>query len=139
VKLPGAWHPDPATLLLAADEDLSWQDAARCAEIDPDLMFPPKGGNVAYAKRVCASCEVSAQCLEYALANTERFGIWGGTTERQRRVILAGRQPGVPRCESGWHPLTGANLGEDGKCRACAGVRSVRDRQTRRETRELAA
>ena len=61
-----------------------WMDAAVCAQTDPDEVFPDKGGSTARAKRVCLSCEVSAQCLQYALTNRERWGIWGGKSERER-------------------------------------------------------
>ena len=64
-----------------------WQDQALCAQTDPEAFFPEKGGSTREAKKVCASCDVKAECLEYALANDERFGIWGGLSERERRRI----------------------------------------------------
>ena len=66
-------------------EELGWQERALCAQTDPEAFFPEKGGSTREAKKVCASCEVRAECLEYALANDERFGIWGGLSERERR------------------------------------------------------
>ncbi|MDT7748649.1 MAG: WhiB family transcriptional regulator, redox-sensing transcriptional regulator [Pseudonocardiales bacterium] len=69
-----------------ADED-DWQDRALCAETDPEAFFPEKGGSTREAKRICTGCEVRAQCLEYALAHDERFGIWGGLSERERRRL----------------------------------------------------
>ena len=79
----------PLSLLLGAAEDgeLSWQDQALCAQTDPEAFFPEKGGSTREAKRVCASCDVRSECLEYALANDERFGIWGGMSERERRRL----------------------------------------------------
>jgi WhiB family transcriptional regulator, redox-sensing transcriptional regulator len=71
----------------AAPEDLSWQDCGLCAETDPDAFFPEKGGSTREAKRVCRSCEVRAECLEYALETDQRFGIWGGMSERERRRL----------------------------------------------------
>ena len=72
----------------------SWQEQALCAETDPEAFFPEKGGSTREAKKICTGCEVKAQCLEYALANDERFGIWGGLSERERRrVRLARREP----------------------------------------------
>ena len=68
-------------------EELSWQERALCAQTDPEAFFPEKGGSTREAKRVCLSCDVRAECLEYALANDERFGIWGGLSERERRRI----------------------------------------------------
>lgn len=64
-----------------------WQSRANCLGVDPDLFFPERGASTAEAKAVCAGCVVREQCLEYALANGEKFGIWGGTSERERRVI----------------------------------------------------
>jgi WhiB family redox-sensing transcriptional regulator len=65
----------------------SWQEQALCAETDPEAFFPEKGGSTREAKKICTGCEVRAQCLEYALANDERFGIWGGLSERERRRL----------------------------------------------------
>jgi len=71
--------------------DLDWQTDALCAQTDPEMFMPDKGGSVRDAKRVCDSCIVRRQCLEYALANEERFGIWGGLSERQRRALAKER------------------------------------------------
>ena len=65
----------------------SWQDRALCAQTDPEAFFPEKGGSTREAKRVCRGCEVRAECLEYALGHDERFGIWGGLSERERRRL----------------------------------------------------
>jgi WhiB family transcriptional regulator, redox-sensing transcriptional regulator len=74
-------------LLAGTGEDLGWQERALCAQTDPEAFFPEKGGSTREAKKVCLSCEVRAECLEYALANDERFGIWGGLSERERRRL----------------------------------------------------
>lgn len=66
---------------------LAWQERALCAQTDPEAFFPEKGGSTREAKKVCSSCDVRAECLDYALANDERFGIWGGLSERERRKI----------------------------------------------------
>lgn len=68
-------------------DPLGWQDDALCAETDLEAFFPEKGGSTRNAKRICTTCDVKAQCLEYALANGERFGIWGGLSERERRPL----------------------------------------------------
>jgi WhiB family transcriptional regulator, redox-sensing transcriptional regulator len=68
-------------------EELSWQERALCAQTDPEAFFPEKGGSTREAKRVCMSCDVRPECLSYALANDERFGIWGGLSERERRRV----------------------------------------------------
>lgn len=71
------------------DED-QWQERALCAQTDPEAFFPEKGGSTREAKRICLGCEVKDACLEYALANDERFGIWGGLSERERRRLKRG-------------------------------------------------
>lgn len=70
------------------ERDVSWHDDALCAETDPDMWFPEKGGSTKPAKRICGDCLVQAECLEYALDVKERFGIWGAASERDRRRIL---------------------------------------------------
>ena len=64
-----------------------WQERALCAQTDPEAFFPEKGGSTREAKRICTGCEVRDECLEYALLNDERFGIWGGLSERERRRL----------------------------------------------------
>ena len=84
---------------LGGDEELGWQERALCAQTDPEAFFPEKGGSTREAKKICTGCEVKAQCLEYALANDERFGIWGGLSERERRRLrrrAARRRRGRP-------------------------------------------
>ena len=68
-------------------EEPDWQERALCAQTDPEAFFPEKGGSTREAKRICSGCEVRAECLEYALAHDERFGIWGGLSERERRKL----------------------------------------------------
>jgi WhiB family transcriptional regulator, redox-sensing transcriptional regulator len=77
------------TLGIEVDDagEVSWQDRALCAQTDPEAFFPEKGGSTREAKRVCRSCEVRAECLDYALEHDERFGIWGGLSERERRRL----------------------------------------------------
>ena len=70
--------------------DDQWQERALCAQTDPEAFFPEKGGSTREAKRICQGCEVRDACLDYALANDERFGIWGGLSERERRRIKRG-------------------------------------------------
>lgn len=76
-----------------ASQPPDWRDLALCAEVDADLFFADKGEShlVTAAKRVCAACEVRAECLQFALDHGERFGVWGGLSERDRRVLA--RQP----------------------------------------------
>jgi WhiB family transcriptional regulator, redox-sensing transcriptional regulator len=72
-----------------------WRQDALCAETDPEAFFPEKGGSTREAKRVCTGCEVRAECLEYALSNDERFGIWGGLSERERRRLRLMRRESI--------------------------------------------
>ena len=68
-------------------QEADWQERALCAQTDPEAFFPEKGGSTREAKRICSGCEVRAECLEYALGQDERFGIWGGLSERERRKL----------------------------------------------------
>ncbi len=95
-SIPGDWFIDPVQLGIpgvrrAVDPDdggvLAWQTDALCSQTDPEAFFPEKGGSTRDAKRICGACEVRAQCLDYALQNDERFGIWGGLSERERRKL----------------------------------------------------
>jgi WhiB family redox-sensing transcriptional regulator len=92
-RVPDNWFVDPIRLGVAGaysdseNEPLSWQADALCAQTDPEAFFPEKGGSTRDAKRICTGCEVKAQCLDYALKNDERFGIWGGLSERERRKL----------------------------------------------------
>ncbi len=73
-----------------------WMADGLCAETDPELFYPEKGGSTREAKQVCTRCSVRPECLSYALANDERFGIWGGESEPARRRMTrpaAGRVP----------------------------------------------
>jgi WhiB family transcriptional regulator, redox-sensing transcriptional regulator len=88
VPYPAA-DPFGEVVALAEDDDeqQDWQERALCAQTDPEAFFPEKGGSTREAKRICSGCEVRAECLEYALAHDERFGIWGGLSERERRRL----------------------------------------------------
>ena len=75
---------------LAADtsaEPKTWWDFANCLGVEPDLFFPERGASTKEAKEVCRGCVVRDDCLEYALDHGEKFGIWGGMSERERRRL----------------------------------------------------
>lgn len=74
--------------------DRAWQDEANCLGVDPDLFFPERGASTREAKEVCRGCVVKNGCLEYALENGEKFGIWGGLSERERRRLRRQRAQG---------------------------------------------
>lgn len=81
---------EPFDVAPATIEDDQWQERALCAQTDPEAFFPEKGGSTREAKRICLGCEVKDKCLDYALAHDERFGIWGGLSERERRRLKRG-------------------------------------------------
>jgi WhiB family redox-sensing transcriptional regulator len=93
--VPENWFVDPVELGVPGvrrrteteEDPLAWQTESLCAQTDPEAFFPEKGGSTRDAKKICGSCEVRAECLEYALQNDERFGIWGGLSERERRKL----------------------------------------------------
>ncbi len=94
--VPENWFVDPVNLgvpgvrrPVETDEEtaLAWQADALCAQTDPEAFFPEKGGSTRDAKRICTSCDVRGECLEYALQNDERFGIWCCLSERVRRKL----------------------------------------------------
>ena len=74
-------------IIAKPDLDTGWKDLSNCLGVDPDLFFPERGASTREAKEVCRGCEVRIDCLEYALQNGEKFGIWGGMSERERRRI----------------------------------------------------
>jgi WhiB family redox-sensing transcriptional regulator len=93
--------PQPVLSLLAGigsevgdGQDMSWWQDAECRGTDPDLFFPERGASLVAAKAVCADCSVADECLAFGLY--EKFGIWGGLSERERRVLRR-RLPKTPR------------------------------------------
>lgn len=66
---------------------LGWQEDAPCSQTDPEAFFPEQGMSTQEAKKVCRACDVAQVCLEYALENNLRFGVWGGMSEGQRRKL----------------------------------------------------
>ncbi|WP_173265781.1 WhiB family transcriptional regulator [Streptomyces pacificus] len=74
-----------------ADRALSWQENALCAQVGPDFFFPAPGSSTREAKELCGACEGRTACLEYALANDERFGVWGGLSEEERSMLRRNR------------------------------------------------
>ncbi len=78
------------------DPEIDWQAKALCSQTDPEAFFPEKGGSTREAKRVCMGCEVRDECLDYALTHNERFGIWGGLSERERRQLIKSTQSAPP-------------------------------------------
>src|ERR1700723_4318498 len=86
--------PDLPRLCLVADEAEAWRAKANCRGVDPELFYPERGASLREAKEVCRGCVVREDCLEYAMANGEKFGIWGGLSERERRRLPRARAMG---------------------------------------------
>ncbi len=81
-----------AHLLSLTIESDAWRRNAACRDTDPDLFFPvgttgPAIEQIATAKAVCQECDAQADCLEFAIATNQDSGIWGGTSEEERRMI----------------------------------------------------
>lgn len=86
VQRPPVTHPDLSYL----NEILpDWHLDAACRDADPMMWFPAVGESTRRAKAICGECPVRAECLDYALglSGSDDFGIWGGTSERQRRAL----------------------------------------------------
>lgn len=77
----------PPTAPAYSFEPEPWMSSAVCTSTDPEAFFPMEGSSPKAAKKVCRGCPVKTECLEYALATDVHWGIWGGTSERDRRVI----------------------------------------------------
>lgn len=69
-----------------------WRQRAACQGLDPDIFYPVSEDDAEEAKAICAQCSVRPVCLEFALANREREGIWGGLTDRERRRLVRQRR-----------------------------------------------
>ena len=103
-------------------DDQSWQDYANCLGVDPDLFFPERGASTREAKEVCRGCVVREDCLEYALVNGEKFGIWGGMSERERRRLrrqrALARRAGAAQPDRVGEPRLDRAIGGRGRARA---------------------
>lgn len=73
-------------------ERADWAADANCRGLDSELFFPERGQSTSEAKAICHECDVQAECLAYALNNGEHHGIWGGLSERERRVVRTKRK-----------------------------------------------
>ena len=69
-----------------------WRHKGACQGLDPAIFFPDSEENIALAKEICGLCPVRLTCLEHALASREKDGIWGGTTDKERRRIIRQRR-----------------------------------------------
>lgn len=112
-------HTDAGALRMVVTDLLSqraerrvrrdWRSSAACRTADPELFFPvssvgPAEDDIAQAKAVCGSCGVRRQCLQFALATHQMYGVWGGTTEEERRLRVRAqreRERGAEKADSG--------------------------------------
>ena len=95
------WDPVSGTAswpMLLTTDNLGWQEKANCKGANADLFFPERGASTRKAKTICAACQVRVECLEFALLESEKFGIWGGLSERERRRIRKQRASAPRRC-----------------------------------------
>ena len=72
--------------------EASWRELAACTAHDPNLFFPvgdtgPALEQIAQAKQICAECPIKVECLTYAIESNQVNGVWGGTTEQERRLM----------------------------------------------------
>lgn len=70
----------------------AWREDALCRQVDPDLFMPEVGGSASLAKRTCEACEVRRQCLDYAVAAEEQWGVWGGLGQQELRRLIRARR-----------------------------------------------
>ena len=77
---------------MSQTKNLAWRQRAACRGVDPDIFYPISDEEAEEAKAICGACTVAETCLEYALTNRERDGVWGGATERERRRMIRQRR-----------------------------------------------
>lgn len=82
-----------------------WQHRAACRGRDPELFFPKRGQRTEPARVICRDCPVQSICLEWAVANRIRDGIWGGKSGRERRGL--NRQANVLGIDAASSPVIG--------------------------------
>ena len=92
------------------DGALDWRTQAACRGIDPSLWFPSRGKRgvrLGLARAVCDACPVRQECLDYAVRNRILHGVWGGTTEKHRRLLYP-QTPPLPKSPRGPDRRAGA-------------------------------
>lgn len=112
---------------------MTWRESGACADLPTAMFFPEDSHGVTRAKAICATCPVCADCLQSAMDNDERFGIWGGLSERQRRFVRYQRNIGVPQGSNAEHGVYRYNNGC--RCNVCRLAKAAR----RRAAKEVAA
>ena len=104
------------------EDHAGWRSHAACRNADPSIFFPEKGEGTIHlkAKALCRSCPVIEVCLDYAITNGERYGVWGGMSARERKKI----DPNIPHSANGYK-----NHGC--RCRICKAAYTKRRRNKR--------
>lgn len=87
-------HVKPAEIMMPYRRD--WRVFGACRDEDPELFFPisskgPAAQQIDAAKAVCARCRVRGECLRFALDNRQDYGVWGGTSEEERKEMRSQR------------------------------------------------
>lgn len=88
-------RPVPAPRVPLDEAGLDWRARGACVDLDPELFFPDPSEAPTEAQAACAGCPVRLTCLSWALSAGAVHGVWGGTTEDERRVLLARRSRGL--------------------------------------------
>lgn len=70
------------------DERYDWQGQGLCRGVEPEVFFPVSEEDAWRAKEICAACSVREYCLAFSLTNRERYGVWGGVTEKERQQMF---------------------------------------------------
>lgn len=150
---------NPSTLSTAIGDSPQWQARGLCRQTDPDMFYAPPSKKAAEAaKRICGRCDVRAECLQWALANDEEYGIWGGTDPQEREAmkpqkkkstpqeraaeILAAGEKECPRCQVvkrlDSYPLDRNSLtGHGTTCKSCRYDLEIRSRAAKRSGLKL--
>lgn len=107
-----------------------WRDRAACKGAPLDWFFPERSESAARAQKLCAGCEVRADCLHWAMVAPERFGIWGGVSEKKRRGrrVLLCQKCGVEFARSGAEKV----------CLDCVSPRRLKAREKDRSRKHAA-
>lgn len=90
--------------ILGTNHEDDWQHKAICSQTDPEAFFVEKGGTTKPAKKICLGCPVRQECLDYALKHDERWGVWGGYSERERRRLQRGEVFAPTMNRGGYRP-----------------------------------
>lgn len=131
---------NPFLIPIGDDSPLDWRDDAACVGTDPDAFFVGKGGDPKPALKICRGCPVTAECLDWALRHGET-GVWGATTDRQRRDLRRARGITVVSHWEHGDPGGAARHRREGTqpCAACLRTENQQNYENRRRRQERTA